>query len=600
VLKVPLRPSVAHNMPGFSQAIAQKRLPEETEEKTAEVVQKAFLVDDSKLQCGKTGIKYRFSPVLRDKKGGKKPPSLKLVGPRSLDASSIRDGTKVIVKEYGTMVFESVNSDHVITRLKQGQELTAAGPVEVVDTFEMLPIRPFGERPFPCAVQLELVELELEYYKIHHTPVAEFGTTVYGVEHGDGWVKVGSLYLPKQFGDVPVLREAWWEGIEDKEEKEREREQRRYKEKRIKDEEEKKEQGRTVPFDVSCVTPGIGSLYEVVSDKAIIRRRPSVDAELDNIIKKGSVVELFSWDDSWKWRRCCDNTTTRPITGWMLLDHPERGALLRPKNFPAKPWASRPLQPTVAAVFDNDTPTLKTLLSNGADANFKVDGGPPLLTLAIELGHMDCCVHLMAAGATVEAKPQVTGLVSDETMEASLRHALLRALAGAKDFDIDAFDKAVQLLQPDSQSVAERLFEEIAARLAEKQKEDEVEEEVQYVVTEDWEEDKMQFWTKENPVWQDCVEEPAAEPEEVPPIQPELYEVVHKAVWIRQEPNPKGGQIGMRKKGQKVYLFEYDETEKWRRCNTGGADADLNMHEPVGIGWMLLSHEQIGDLLRPV
>jgi len=35
--------------------------------------------------------------------------------------------------------------------------------------------------------------------------LAEWGTTIMGCDEGDGWVRVGDHYLPKQLGDVPVL-----------------------------------------------------------------------------------------------------------------------------------------------------------------------------------------------------------------------------------------------------------------------------------------------------------------------------------------------------------------------------------------------------------
>merc|ERR1719174_1765781 len=52
------------------------------------------------------------------------------------------------------------------------------------------------------------------------------------------------------------------------------------------------------------------------------------------------------------------------------------------------------------------------------------------------------------------------------------------------------------------------------------------------------------------------------------------YEVVIEAVRIRLKPDASSVTVGIRPRGQIVKMFEFDESRSWRRVETGG-DIDV-------------------------
>merc|ERR1719487_863758 len=69
-----------------------------------------------------------------------------------------------------------------------------------------------------------------------------------------------------------------------------------------------------------------------------------------------------------------------------------------------------------------------------------------------------------------------------------------------------------------------------------------------------------------------------------------LYEVIHDIVVGRPAPSTAAPIQWVRKKGQIVELFDFDETGKWRR----GLQFETNH-----LVWFLLDHPEFGPLLRP-
>ena len=66
--------------------------------------------------------------------------------------------------------------------------------------------------------------------------------------------------------------------------------------------------------------------YVVVAERAIVRREPDVNSLMENFKVRGSVVQLFEWDETRQWRKCLEASTQYGFPGWMKLDHPQHGA----------------------------------------------------------------------------------------------------------------------------------------------------------------------------------------------------------------------------------------------------------------------------------
>mmetsp|Transcript_1804 Transcript_1804/g.3236 ORF Transcript_1804/g.3236 Transcript_1804/m.3236 type:complete len:105 (+) Transcript_1804:250-564(+) len=68
--------------------------------------------------------------------------------------------------------------------------------------------------------------------------------------------------------------------------------------------------------------------YMVVVGSCTVRSRPSADADVVGARQRGSIVNMFEFDESGKWRRVFADG--QGAGGWMLLVHDEFGHLLEP------------------------------------------------------------------------------------------------------------------------------------------------------------------------------------------------------------------------------------------------------------------------------
>lgn len=69
----------------------------------------------------------------------------------------------------------------------------------------------------------------------------------------------------------------------------------------------------------------------------------------------------------------------------------------------------------------------------------------------------------------------------------------------------------------------------------------------------------------------------------------QMHEVVAKRVIIRSTPSLTSPMLGSLQKGDEIELMDWDETRRWRRCESGNKS-----------GWVMLVHPELGDLLSPV
>eukprot|EP00747_Dinoflagellata_sp_TGD_P067039 gnl/TRDRNA2_/TRDRNA2_155088_c0_seq2.p1 gnl/TRDRNA2_/TRDRNA2_155088_c0~~gnl/TRDRNA2_/TRDRNA2_155088_c0_seq2.p1 ORF type:complete len:303 (+),score=50.86 gnl/TRDRNA2_/TRDRNA2_155088_c0_seq2:97-909(+) len=177
---------------------------------------------------------------------------------------------------------------------------------------------------------------------------------------------------------------------------------------------------KTQPQDLSK-----GARYEVVVDTIAMRSRPSFDARRRAIKAKGVVVELFQWDPTRTWRRCVDELTW--IDGWLPLDHPEQGPLLRPVGVPFE-W--RPLDPVRVAVRENTPLELRRFLKAGLDPDIRDPKGYTPLMLGAAAGYVECCVLLLLVGRQADPSLKAPdGTTAAEMAPMGPVRALLLALS---------------------------------------------------------------------------------------------------------------------------------------------------------------------------
>ncbi|CAE7234323.1 unnamed protein product [Symbiodinium pilosum] len=75
------------------------------------------------------------------------------------------------------------------------------------------------------------------------------------------------------------------------------------------------------------------SKYTVIVSSCAVRAEPRADAEAVGARSRGTVVELFEFDPTRRWRRVYADGQV--AGGWMLLEHEEFGCLLEPLEAPA-------------------------------------------------------------------------------------------------------------------------------------------------------------------------------------------------------------------------------------------------------------------------
>merc|ERR1719282_193831 len=108
---------------------------------------------------------------------------------------------------------------------------------------------------------------------------------------------------------------------------------------------------------------GTGHMYRVVAERVAIRAAPSIDSHAQFCEGKGTLIEMFEWDKSRKWRQVVDKVGRN---GWMMLDHPEIGPLLRPENFPEQ---TTPISPMIIAAMEGNVDFMDECINDNLDVN---------------------------------------------------------------------------------------------------------------------------------------------------------------------------------------------------------------------------------------
>eukprot|EP00930_Biecheleria_cincta_P052162 TRINITY_DN37403_c0_g1_i1.p1 TRINITY_DN37403_c0_g1~~TRINITY_DN37403_c0_g1_i1.p1 ORF type:complete len:515 (+),score=92.61 TRINITY_DN37403_c0_g1_i1:133-1677(+) len=344
---------------------------------------------------------------------------------------------------------------------------------------------------------------------------------------------------------------------------------------------------------------GQGSWYEVVSERVALREGPSVGAPAITSLRRFAELELFGWDETRLWRQCYEPKLA--LSGWVLLDHPELGPLVRPKGVPL---CVRPLNPVCTAAAEGRTQDLKLFLNVESpaavlDASVDAEGRGPLW-LAAAGGNLEACVRLVEAGADalgVLAEADVRKHPLDE-----MPLALLTALAGGPS-DGKALNTAMESMDEECRAATELLLcrrqqaptvvpGTLAAAMSGGTKPAPAQDQPAFSKVPD----ALRSPIERQPARADeppaRAEETPAHPASPPPKRGQLYEVVYTAVWVRRSPEPAGAQMTKRLKGDRIRIFDFDDSGEWGKVEVkikGGTEE----------GWMLLEHEQLGVLLAP-
>jgi len=284
--------------------------------------------------------------------------------------------------------------------------------------------------------------------------------------------------------------------------------------------------------------PEEGTAYNVEAERVILREGPSQNAVARGLARKGDQVLLFSWDESRLWRRAWVNKSG---WGWMLLDHPEYGPLLRPKG---RKLCGQPLEPMCVAAMENMPQDLRRFIDQGLPVNVEDKDGMTPVMLAANRNHLECCVVLAIHGADVKQA------IHDNTSGSGQRDRLTRALLSALNHEYcnaHDFEDALIMLPLQAQAEADKFSAQGRARRAEALAE---------------------------------------------ATSGEQYEVVFESVWVRREPTVTAEKITRRFKGEIVTLRDFDADGSWGCVH-------IQTSEGKQVGWMKVSSEQ-GDLLRPV
>ncbi|CAE7570322.1 unnamed protein product [Symbiodinium natans] len=307
-----------------------------------------------------------------------------------------------------------------------------------------------------------------------HSKVALFGSRIQGTPYGGCWIQVGSRFLPTHIGGAEVLRpieEGSTEGIAVEAPSKDVKEQDKllgqmlfgradtdagY----IDQRQQEKSPARTLirpetsMTDTPLLPVGDGAVYEVLYERVAIRSAASTTSTTLEIKQKGEDLELFEWDSTRKWRRCAADARATTV-GWVLLDHPEFGPLVRPKG---APLCARPLEPLCAAAAEGQLGELKRFLGEGHDPCACDAGGMSALALAALADARDCAVHLIEAGAvttTAAGDAAIRNAGSDNV------RALIQALLGHMVEDDTTLQAALADLTLDARLAADRILEQL-------------------------------------------------------------------------------------------------------------------------------------------
>jgi len=341
------------------------------------------------------------------------------------------------------------------------------------------------------------------------------------------------------------------------------------------------------------VVRGTGALFEVVLDFVSIRQDPMHDSKPLGCLKAGDVVELFEWDSACIFRR----VFFRDGDGWMMIDHPQFGPLLRPKD---QPRCATPLVPIcVAAAEGNVAHLLDMIAEEDLDVNIQdADGCTPLILAAMR-EHLDCCVVLLDAGAD----PTITASGGDAASLASsaMVRALIEGLSGEEDYSLEDFAAATKLLLPEVRLIADRLLDEAedevkARRRREQGLDDEGLDQAYTRHSDDDEaEDEIKARRRREQGLDDegldqayTINSDDDECRNSLRASGVLFEVVSDFCVVYSGPVLDSKRLGVRRPGEVVELFEWDSACKFRRVCFGDGD-----------GWMMIDHPRFGLLLRP-
>jgi len=300
------------------------------------------------------------------------------------------------------------------------------------------------------------------------------------------------------------------------------------------------------------VVRAFGEPHIVTSSKVMIRTQPQKDSVIANYKQRDDIVELFEFDSTDEWRVCLEADGIKYGTvGWMKIYDHQFGRLLKP------------LEPLCAAAWKCDIDKLQMLIKmlpeGTARQEWKSFSGCHPLALAAIRGFLSGCVLLLKAG--FDSITALEALSAEKQQKHCQALALICGLTG-RDFELQHFDAALELLDPAMRNQAEMMFEEVVQCIAKRSLDDN---------------GKMQLDHEAG-----------------------LYEVVAKKAYIQKEPYLESEAVGFRRLCERIHVLEvveFDPHEKWGRVKIS---SDTARQEPEVDAWMQIKHSIYGELLKPV
>lgn len=339
--------------------------------------------------------------------------------------------------------------------------------------------------------------------------------------------------------------------------------------------------------DPTLLDPGVGTIYNVVAEKVSFHKLPTVRSEGLGWKKYGDELELFGWDDSRNWRQFLDHRTN--LVGWIMLDHPDYGPLLRPNDLPL---SVKQFQPLCMAVRERNYSDMKRFIEEGDDVNILDPGGYTPLMIAAELNDINSITYLLHAGAN----PHVTlaaGETAQDLADQDSVRAFIQACIGEVNFNYTLYEQAYVSLNPDMCGLADELFTQGTQTAVQRN-------DVERQVFEEEDEIEIEYSARTKMSTQIATQMKPSLSKEAPQESLGKHEVQHgvaymvvfEGVIVRQKPHKKAQPVITRFQDEILKLHEWDESHQYRRV---GADED-----GMGAGWVLIEDDDHGELLKPL
>jgi len=283
--------------------------------------------------------------------------------------------------------------------------------------------------------------------------------------------------------------------------------------------------------------------YVVVFNKPVaVRVSPDLESPVCGRKDPGDTLELGDWDATCKWRRLHDPCSED--SGWMLLDSPEFGPLLRPS------WASTnaatPLPPICVAAAENNVVDLAAFLDSNADPLAHGPDGRNPFMIAASAEHYNCAALLLVAMSRSQETHR--GTDSIHSLDFALAEPMQNLIAAfkAEHYNADLLEDVMEVVLSEVKPVVYMCIDEAQRHV------------------------------------QACLDE----------VQNSgMYIILPDSVPLHPGPSAGCAPLSYLLHGDCIELFEWDDMVQWRRAR--GTESHKE-------GWVNLGCHEVGPVVRPV